>query len=736
MKKFFCLIIFFLFLIPLTSFAQTEAEEDSSKSYSVSIEYLTLEDLLELGLVSSSKIEQRAIESPSVISVITSQQIEEYGWISANNILSKQPGFGPAQDYDRNTVSSRGFFEGWNNNHILMLVDGIPMNDNLYGSAYTWEISPLIFAKNIEVLRGPGSALYGSNATNGVVQINTISASDLKGAGKAETKFGNNGKRVYNFIIGNDFSKFSIVSAFSHSQSLGNENSSYDGSGETDANGNPLKFVTSDQRQNNYFWTKITGKDNLSDLSLQYHYQQWEFQTGHGWLWFAPDFRESMKESRQIISLNYSPQISENVSAEFLARYQIHNIDWNTRFYREDAFGGYYPAGMWEYLDTKAEDLFARAQLTFSLDKNASILTGIETDFFFYNGDNEHYSNIDVDVTAEPFADNRIQKLGPWLDYINGQTVKNVGVYGQFMSGDLLADNLSVTLGARYDVQFFDYNKINTPGTPTESKDFSQFSPRVALVYMADKDLALKAMWGKAFRAPSPTEMFGAHTWTLGSNIEQVKPEIITTAEFAVDWIINKYFNWRTNIFHTKFENQIAYSAQNNNLSTNVYSLTNQGFETELLFGYEGLNGFLNFSYVKRVDEEIQDITIAQSEDLTWEPPMKINFGASYHFDKFHIALSGHFQAAVDRRDSDKGVQELPLGVGVSFDMDQYRGPQVDNWFTVDFNGSYKVSEFVKLGVSVFNLFDKEYFLVKNIGFPFDYQQTGRRYTINCALTL
>ncbi len=726
--------LFILSLINLN--AQTTTNADTTKASKVSIEYVSLEELLQLGIVSSSKIEQRAIESPSVISLITFQQMEEYGWNSINKVLWKQPGFGPAQDYDRQTISSRGLFEGWNNNHLLILVDGIPFNDNLYGTAYTWEITPITFAKNIEILRGPGSALYGSNATNGVIQINTLKASDLKGAGKGEINYGDYGKRSLNFIAGNDYSKFSIITAFTHNESNGNEYLSYDGSGETDLKGEPIKFLTKDRKENNYFWAKVDGKDGLSNLSMQYHYQQWSFQTGHGWLWFAPDYRESMKENRQIISLKYSPDISNNITSEFLVRYQIHNIDWNTRFYRSNAFGGYYPTGMWEYLDTKAEDIFTRSQLTYTLEKGASILTGIETNFFFYNGDNEHYSNIDIDNGAGLIANNNMKSLSPWLDFIKGHMVSNLGIYGQFLSGKIIGEKLSLTIGARYDVQFFDYNKINQPGKPTQSKSFSQFSPRAAIVYMVDNDLAFKVMLGKAFRAPAPTEMFGAHTFTLGSNIEQVKPEIINTAEFAIDWIINKNLNWRTNIFYTKFENQIAYSAQNNNLSTNVYSLTNQGIETELLFGFGSMNGFLNLAFVKRVDEEIQDLTITKSADLTWEPPVKINFGLSYFYERFHFAFSGHYQGAVARRNSDKGLQTLPLGVGVSLNMDKYRGSEVKSWLTFDLNGSYKLSENIKAGITIYNVLDTEYFLVKNIGFPFDYMQEGRRVTFNLKFTM
>src|SRR4029079_15339466 len=135
--------------------------------------------------------------APSVISVIPREQMQDYGWNSASDVLFHQPGFRPAQDYDRGTVASRGTFEGWNNNHLLQLVDGIPFNDNLYGTAYTWDISPLFLARTVEVLRRPGSAVYGSNAVNGVVQVNTLSPADMDGKGEARVRLGEAGTRVY-----------------------------------------------------------------------------------------------------------------------------------------------------------------------------------------------------------------------------------------------------------------------------------------------------------------------------------------------------------------------------------------------------------------------------------------------------------------------------------------------------------------------------------------------------------
>src|SRR5262249_41574154 len=143
---------------------------------------------------------------------------------SLNDILFKQPGFGPAQDFDRRTVSARGFWESWLNNHLLHLVDGLPMNETAYGSALTSEVTPLFMVKDVEILRGPGSALYGSNATNGVVAVTTLSAEDLKSGGEVHARFGGEGTRLYDWVGGfkTDW-LFSAVAGYARYATDGND---------------------------------------------------------------------------------------------------------------------------------------------------------------------------------------------------------------------------------------------------------------------------------------------------------------------------------------------------------------------------------------------------------------------------------------------------------------------------------------------------------------------------------
>ncbi|MCP4138190.1 MAG: Plug domain-containing protein [bacterium] len=170
-KYIIILITISFFALPLAAQETDPAEDDAvsttdsfpaDESYeSGEEEELGFYELENQTVSAASKIEQTAAEAPSIISIISAKQFKTFGWKSINDALYHMPGFTYSQDYDRRTVSSRGIFEGWNNNHYMMLVDGVQFNDNAYGSAYTWEITPVNMIKTMEVVRGRGRRCMG-----------------------------------------------------------------------------------------------------------------------------------------------------------------------------------------------------------------------------------------------------------------------------------------------------------------------------------------------------------------------------------------------------------------------------------------------------------------------------------------------------------------------------------------------------------------------------------------------
>lgn len=728
---------------------------------------------------SATKIAKKTSEAPNVVSVISHKEISDYGRVSINDILYQLPGFSPSQDYDRRTVSSRGAFEGWNNNHLLVLMDGIQFNDSLYGSAYTWEITPLNMIKSLEVIRGPGSALYGSNATNGVVSINTFSGSDLGGGIKTRIRGGNAGTRIYDIITGNKGNLFSYVASYNSYQTDGNNYKSYDGSSRTDpAFPNYLqKFTTNDARDNSYLFTKIEGEGVLKGLSIQYHRQNWNFQTGQGWLWRTPDIKEAMAESRQILTMKYTKNITDNLIQEYAVKYQNRSIDWNTRYAENGAYAGYYPAGITEYLKTGSNDIFGRGQLTYIFPNGGTALGGVEANQFSYTGDKEHYSNINLSDSVNAFPPNdgsALTKQRPWLEWIKNKPIPKVAVFAQATTGKLLNRSLEFTLGIRYDetqVRFRGVDQprssllgtpsitdtdpttgtqtnypippqyLGSPFVPNEKRTFRRTSPRLGVVYTVSSNLTLKLMAGKAFREPSITEMFGYNTFSLASNPRKLKPEIIHTYEAGVDWFVNKYINLRANLFRTRYENQIAYSVANSNLSTNLYTLITGGVESEALVSYKNFSGFANFSYNKRINEFIQDRTISINKtETTWVPSHTANAGITWTDQKFMTSLSVERQGAVYRRNSDLGPVDPLFGNNTSippynYNYPVYRPKTVAPWISFNFRFMYKWNDKLEMGLNIMNLLNSYQTLAKNNNYPFDYVREGRRFLFDVTAT-
>jgi iron complex outermembrane receptor protein len=700
---------------------RSEKEEDPEKDLQA------LQTLLNVKIISVSKVAQRPIDAPGVVGAISRDQITSYGWTSINDVLGNQPGFSPSQDYDRRTMSARGVFEGWNNNHMLVLVDGIPMNDNIYGTAYTWEVTPLFMAKNLEIMRGPGSALYGSNAVAGVVSINTVKAEDIQQGGQARLRFGDRATRSLDFLTGGSADLFSYVASYSTMATNGNEYASLDGSGRTQADGSLASFNTRDHRNNDYFFAKVEGMYGLDGLSLQFHQQRWSYDTGLGWLFQVPDVPESMNEQRQIFVIRYAKE-SGDLSQEYSLRYQTHTIDWNTRYY---PVGTVYAPGLSEVLKTSADELFLRAQLTQKWGQSGTLVGGVEANRFTYDGDRGHYSNVDLNTNGSflPSPDGSPIPLKGFLQWSQGDPVLRTAAYLQVATGRILNGVVDVTTGLRYDKQSSDYNALDQPqassrGYLQNKLEYSKVSPRLGLVLHSGESYSFKVLVGRAFRTPSPAETFGANTYALASNIHQLQPETSDSVELASDWIINKYLNWRINAYQAKMKNLIGYSVANANLSTNLYTLTTRGLETELLWASGAWSGFGNLSYAKRVDEVILDPTILPSQDVTWVPALTANLGLSWKRENLSAAASVHYQGEVLRRASDNSVPVFAAE----------RPGSVNSWSSLNFRIGYRIGTTVEIEAGGSNAFDQKSYLAKNFQYPFDYRIDPRSFWIGIRL--
>jgi len=163
-----CKIIYLLFFLILV--AKSVLGEDNSTI--PQRELLLMQDIPVV--TTPSKVAQSVLESPSTITVLTKEDIRRYNINSLSDILRNVPGMDVMIISPTDTnISIRGLNQ-LGTGRILSLVDNMPIYNDFHG--YTaWEALPVSIdeIERIEIIRGPGSALYGANAFDGVVNIIT-----------------------------------------------------------------------------------------------------------------------------------------------------------------------------------------------------------------------------------------------------------------------------------------------------------------------------------------------------------------------------------------------------------------------------------------------------------------------------------------------------------------------------------------------------------------------------------
>ena len=139
-------------------------------------------------VISAAKREQPITESPSSISVITAEDIRRSGATTIADLLRRIPGLDVMRITPSDAqISARGFNES-NNNEMLLLIDGRSAYVDFFG-VVVWDNLPIVMEEieRIEIIRGPGSALYGANAFSGVINIITKTPEQAKGTTVAAT---------------------------------------------------------------------------------------------------------------------------------------------------------------------------------------------------------------------------------------------------------------------------------------------------------------------------------------------------------------------------------------------------------------------------------------------------------------------------------------------------------------------------------------------------------------------
>jgi outer membrane receptor protein involved in Fe transport len=141
---------------------------------------LDLDSLANLQVTTASRFADKLIDAPSIMSVVTSDELRRFGGLTLNEILQTVPGLTGSTQYfsDRSLIAARGDQTKTDGGHILFLINGRPTREVMEGGIISdlLESFPVEILERIEIIKGPGSVLYGSNAFSAVINLITKKA--------------------------------------------------------------------------------------------------------------------------------------------------------------------------------------------------------------------------------------------------------------------------------------------------------------------------------------------------------------------------------------------------------------------------------------------------------------------------------------------------------------------------------------------------------------------------------
>jgi outer membrane receptor protein involved in Fe transport len=159
------------------AFAGDESPGAAAATSSPQIQQWSLEQLLNIDITTVSKSSEKEFEAPGVISVLTHDEIRRFGGTTLADLLIRIPGLVGSSVFmtDRSTIAPRGDQLKPSSSNVLLLINGRPVREVLEGGIKSemLESFPIDVIERIEVVKGPGSVLYGSQAVSAVINVIT-----------------------------------------------------------------------------------------------------------------------------------------------------------------------------------------------------------------------------------------------------------------------------------------------------------------------------------------------------------------------------------------------------------------------------------------------------------------------------------------------------------------------------------------------------------------------------------
>jgi iron complex outermembrane receptor protein len=658
-----------------------------------------LEELMNTKVNIATKSDKSINETPGVVSVITSEEIKNMGARELEDVLQIIPGFEITRlSNGYYGIGIRGVKDPRASSKLLMMVDGVPFNEIFYGQSIRngYDVN-IDIIERIEIIRGPGSALYGRNAFSGVMNIITKNAKNNE---KSFVKLtaGTFNTKILSGYYGYKNEKINASFSFRRLYTDVTDQKFDNGMGDT---------VLWNIYRNNFTASATIGYGNFMFSGT----------------FFDLDGGAIFNDNRLLkrtgnFSLSYNKKINPRLS--FDTKIYSHNEKYTEDF--EGLKPGIlpkYPKGIY-YKPVFKEYLYGiETEMNYKLSSTNDLLFGIQMDIhgakdvaittnYNFAVDSAIYNLVDSPLTRN----NQILWEPGWF-VNNGHQYNNLAFFAQDIW--YATKELCFTLGARYDI---------------DSQIGGVFNPRVGIVWEPFNQTYLKLLYGKAYRAPAPSEQYQTLGFAFGNT--DLKPEIINTFEISLSQRLNRMTN-TVSLFKNKLKDmiyaQIKTSVSPNNTYYNMGKNNSMGLEFENKFIFrKNIYSYFNYSYT--VSENTQ--TTVDNRDSIFDQvdvaPHKINLGLNYSFlNHYNCNLNMFYRSTMG-----KFKVQLPPPSNELMDVQDKIGN-----FAV-FNFVFQMSDLIKnftFTGSVYNVFNTYYYSQDNANLRQPHQP-GRQFLINVTYAI
>ncbi|CQR74454.1 Vitamin B12 transporter BtuB precursor [Sporomusa ovata DSM 2662] len=615
-------------------------------------------------VVTAQRYATKDLDTPAAISVYTQEELKATGATSVIEALKysesiiyhAQGPMGNAQGTMTSKIIIRGVEKG-----TLVLMDGVPLN--LHGR-YNLEDIPLDDVEKIEVIRGGGSVLYGSEATGGV--INIISKS--KKSNNISASAGNNGTQNHNISF--QAGKFGMNYSINKTDEIDHISGGYTRSttAATSASYVPKRYYD------------FSGNDREA-LSWRYTFDDnWDFSHSYGTSNSTYFYRHAEAANKATVGSLSSASKFDTTYNRMQLNYKKDNVKGTLYFNQKEMDNN--KTEYWATISKKYQQL-TTPSITNGTDKDRTIGLDVQNSWKL----KDDTLLIGINAQRESYDTKEKIDSGGWDTRAFDRN--EYSVYGQY--DHQFNPSSNIILSARE----------TWTGGAVDDKDYSKFTPQLQYLKKLGNNTSFYATAGMSFMMPTFTQIYGSAGRVKGN--PSVKPQEGKHYEIGLKRNTDTHA-WRLAVFNYAIDDSISttYVESTDTFNTTNEDIKNTGIELSCNINNGGgwhTNWGISYSNPQKYE------TDKNGDSEGWHRyygKLQLNGGINYTNEKWKAALTATYLASRER-DTATGGSIKPMlltGANVSYKLaaDREIFLTVDNLFDRKDITSHSTSEYYTLG--------------------------------------